>query len=518
MKLKSRLITWGKRYWLYGVLALVILGPLLSPGYVLTMDMVFVPHPPIPTDINASYPFYVLLHILSYVIPGDVLQKLLLAGILAGAGIGAHRLVRQLLPDATRYAVAAAGTFYMMSAFVYERLMMGQFAVIAGYAALPFFVVALLRFMQTPTWRQLWWVVAWVLIVATLSVHTLVPLALVSLLIVGVQWRQWKAMYKKILVGIGVVTVVSSYWLLPTLLGSNLTGAALRGSGDNDAFASQGGLFALLRLQGMWAEPYGLFYLPQDVGIVPGIWQTLIWAMVIVGFAVLWRRQRQIAVVSGLLIVISCVVALVGIGGGYREPHKIIVLVALCMAVLGASGIDYWLGRLRPGRAIIRPFMGIFACAVPILMGMVLLWGCWGQLQTSMYPAEWYALNQKLQTLPNDKPAVFVPWHLYQRYSFSARIVASPAATFFEGRRIIVSDDPEFANVQPLKRDTLTTSVDKLLKQKPHNLAAELHKIGVGYVILADEPNIEEYEYIRELSGLTQVFTQGSITLYRVEG
>jgi len=120
------------RYWPYIVLAIIIMGPMWLPGYILTMDMVFTPHPPVPTEIAASYPFYVLLHYASFLVPMDVLQKILLTGILSAAGIGMHRLLNTTLPkDVSGVALYVGGIFYMVNSFICSSSWSG-----ANYGAL----------------------------------------------------------------------------------------------------------------------------------------------------------------------------------------------------------------------------------------------------------------------------------------------------------------------------------------------------------------------------------------------
>lgn len=512
---------WLKRqtisYWPYMLVSLAVLGPLLLPGYVLTMDMVFVPHPPIPAEVNASFPFYALLHYLSYVVPGDVLQKILLLATLLLAGIGMHRMLASL-PGLrlSRIAVVAASLFYMLNPFVYERLMMGQFAVVAGYALLPFFVVALRRFLQDPTWRHTWLLAALILVVSIVSIHTLVPLAVIGMLFVAARRRHWRAFGLKLAMGLLVVLGVSSYWIIPTIIGGNTVAAALT-SESSQAFATQGGLFSLLRLQGFWAEYRGLFVMPEALTPLPGVWQTLIWIALLAGFVRAWRRWRSVAIIYGAMIVIGCFVALTGLGDIYREPHKIMALTALGMSVLIAIGADAWRERGNLKRPSLAPVRGVVICLAPLLVGLGMFWGFSGQLSARVYPPEWYALNERMKSLPDDKPAIFVPWHLYQRYSFSPRIVANPAATFFEGRKVIVSNDPEFEGVKPLQKDELTSSVGRLLAEKPRGIAEELHRLGVGYIIVAREPGFEDYEFLRSAEGTSEIFHSGRVVLYKVE-
>jgi len=144
----------------YAVVALLILLPLLGRGYILTLDMVFTPHIRWPVGGTNSYPFWVLLHYLNQLLPSDVIQKLLLFTIFLLAGVGMHRLVRNIdvrcKQTAGQYTLGAfvAGTLYMVNPFTYERLMAGQYAVLFGYALLPWLARALLIFLERPAADQ----------------------------------------------------------------------------------------------------------------------------------------------------------------------------------------------------------------------------------------------------------------------------------------------------------------------------------------------------------------------------
>lgn len=503
-------------YWPYLLVSICVLGPLLQPGYVLTMDMVFVPHPPIPEEVNASFPFYVLLHYLSYVVPGDVLQKIILLSVLFFAGVGMHRLVVSLpIIKLSRTAAVGASLFYMLNPFVYERLMMGQFAVVAGYALLPFVVLSLHGFFEEPTWRRTWQLMVLIFVVSILSIHTLVPVGIAGLLFGIAAWRNWRTFCPKLAAGLFGLVIASGYWIIPTLMESNTIAAALT-TDSTRAFSTQGGIFSLLRLQGFWAEYRGLFRMPEELTPLPGLWQTAVWVTLVAGIVRAWHKWREGAILYGAMIVIGCVVAIIGFGSMYREPHKIMTLAALGMSVLMAVGADGWLTnsskRLRSVYA-----KRVFICTVPLLLGLGMFWGFSGQLSSRAYPPEWYALNEMMKGLSDDKSAVFVPWHLYQRYSFSPRLVANPAATFFEGRKVIVSNDPEFAGVRSLRDDEHTSSVGRLLAARPDDIARRLQGLGVAYVIFAREPGYEDYEYLRLAKGLDEIFHSGRLTLYRVE-
>src|SRR6476659_7363991 len=126
----------------YLVLSLLVLGPLLLPGFVLTMDMVFTPVLRMPDHVDNTWLFYVLLHVLNFVLPADVIEKTMLLAALMLSGIGAHRILRLLRPSGEKYvtlAIYIASAFYIINPFVYDRLMSGQYGVVLGYSLLPWF-------------------------------------------------------------------------------------------------------------------------------------------------------------------------------------------------------------------------------------------------------------------------------------------------------------------------------------------------------------------------------------------
>ena len=93
----------------YLALALLIMGPLLSEGLILTLDMVFGPKAPSPTDLLYGFQAPVLgakllpqllISGASVLAPMWLVQKLILVAIFVIAGAGAHRLppVRRSVP------------------------------------------------------------------------------------------------------------------------------------------------------------------------------------------------------------------------------------------------------------------------------------------------------------------------------------------------------------------------------------------------------------------------------------
>ena len=112
-----------------GLTPLVVLGPLLSRGYVLTYDMVFSPHAHIALQsiregrgLYSALPMQTLTLLLNQLLPGDVIQKLYLYAIFFAAIYTMYRC----LPLASRSARLTAGLMYALNPFTYDRLMAGH--------------------------------------------------------------------------------------------------------------------------------------------------------------------------------------------------------------------------------------------------------------------------------------------------------------------------------------------------------------------------------------------------------
>jgi hypothetical protein len=112
---------------------------------VLTYDMVFVPRQELTrgllgldTAVPRAVPADLLVALASRLVPADLVQKLLLAGVFVGAAAGAARLV----PSHGVAPRAAAAALYAWNPFVYERVVMGHWGLLVSYAALPWVTAA----------------------------------------------------------------------------------------------------------------------------------------------------------------------------------------------------------------------------------------------------------------------------------------------------------------------------------------------------------------------------------------
>jgi hypothetical protein len=126
-------------------LGLLALGPGLQRGFLLSYDMVFVPREPFSAALPGlapprAVPSDLVIAAASRVLPADIVQKVVLLAIFVLACSGAAALLdRELL-----LARLAAGVFYAWNPYVAERLIIGQWALLLGYAGLPWVLRAVL--------------------------------------------------------------------------------------------------------------------------------------------------------------------------------------------------------------------------------------------------------------------------------------------------------------------------------------------------------------------------------------
>jgi hypothetical protein len=512
----------------YIALALTILAPLLLPGYILTLDMVWTPHTP----------------------GGMWGQKLLLLAIFVLAGVGAHKLVRERFsgdrpkaapgPTAT-WPAYLAGLIYMINPFVYTRLMAGQYLVLAGYALLPWLARAMWRLLERPDLWRTAAVVAWAVAIGLVSLHTLAPAAvLAAALVVAAGWGRWDKVRRAapyLAAAAGAWLLINAFWLVPLLLGRSRQAQTIAGITADQfaAYATTGGVVGVpanvLSLQGFWADPYGRYVLPAATG--PLFWAVtaLVLALVAAGVWRSVRRHDRLGLALAAAGLIGWVLAMGESWGGvawlnhalvqhvpfyrgYREPHKWAMLLALAYAYLAAVGVGVVRERLSGWT---RDAVSVGALLLPVLWTPMLLWGAAGQLRSAQYPVGWAELNQRLDALPAGG-VVMLPWHQYIALDFAGRTVANPAPRYFD-RPVISSDDPELIGVAHTSPVAANRQVQQILNQRffMTNAGSQFSAAGIRYLVLLKQADWHAYAWLDSQSGLTVLADAPDYRLYEIE-
>ncbi|HUS26345.1 MAG TPA: hypothetical protein VMY99_03290 [Nevskiaceae bacterium] len=513
-------------YGIYVLVALAVLLPMLKPGFILTLDMVFVPTLRMPDAVTSSYVFHAGLHVLNFVLPADIIQKLLLTCILLLSSIGLHRLVRLLQPNQQpgEWGIYIASIFYAINPFTYSRFMAGQYAVLLGYALLPWLVRLLIAFDRQPDMRAAVKVGALLAIIGIVSIHTLGSVVILVITGMAIVHSQRPTTIKYTLAALGVFVLLSSYWLVPLAFGRSQTAHTIQSftAADTAAFASTGtSVLArsgnIARLQGFWAEGRDLFLLPQDQVALWGLMALLFLALVATGGMVLWRRHPAIV----LWLVVSMVLAAALAAGvfstiltslGFREPHKLVALVALGYSVFLAFGSNAFLSAMQKKSSAVYTVAAVLIVLLPFAFMRGMFWGFNGQLVPRHYPTQWAATDQMLQQDSDNYRVLFLPWHQYMSFQFAGRIIANPAPQYFS-KSVLMSTDPELGGAASGKQTADQVAIEKLLTTK-NDVAPQLANRNIKYIVLAHEVDWRKYDFLTRQPGIQPIYQSNAITLF----
>jgi hypothetical protein len=532
------------------VLAVLALGPLLVRGYVLTYDMVFVPRLDLTrgllgldTAVARAVPADLLVALASRLVPADLVQKLLLAGVFVGAAAGAARLV----PSATVAARAAAAALYAWNPFLYERLVMGHWGLLVSYATLPWVARAAidLRTGRQGALRPL--VLTLAVAAAGSPAGGLIAVTVALCIAAAPAWpragseigsvsargsvsgRGSGALCTRVGVVVGVGLVVNSPWLVPSLLRPG--GVPVRPEGVG-AFAARpdgplGTVGSLVGLGGIWnalAVPPGVGTWPWLAGLV------VVLAVAGAGLPVLWRRWppgvavgllvaagaglavAAAPVVPGLRALVELVVTQLPGGGLVRDSQKFVAPLAVVEAVCFGLGVERLLPAL-PERWARPAVVGLVSA--PVLLLPALAWGGAGRLAAVDYPPAFAEARAAMAADPTPGAVLVLPWHLYRPYGWNGdRVVLDPARRWFT-RRAVGNDDLELVGLTVPGEDPYGSRLGPLVRGTAP-LAPALPGAGVRYVLVVKEDDWRAWS--SRLDGLVPALDRPELALYRVPG
>jgi len=555
----ARFLEWVKKwqwfpYLVYALLSTAILWTLFGTGYILSLDMVFAPDMDFTYrlygmdewPISAGAPRYLLIQLVSNIVPAWLVQKLLLFFTFFLCGVGAHRLLP--VKGAGKYF---AGLLYTINPFTYVRFLSGQWGVLAAYALIPFAVKAFLDLLESGGKKNAIKVALFSSLVGIFQLHGVLPLFLAFFIILVVRLISRRREPARIVhdfkcVGISAAMFLglNLYWLVPTL---TTAGTTLNQIGQQDLlfFAAKptsnfGVVFDIVSMYGFWR---GGYLYTKD--ILPFWWLIfgLILFFVIYGFMARYRDERlgwkvvslAIVAVIGFLLAIGPALKFtqplwerawehISLLRAFRDSQKYVALLCLAYSCLGGLGIAEINKKLRQQTTRILKVAGPVIIIIILLTPLVYSFNMFGfqsQVGTTDYPQGWYKVNEYLNQDEDDFNVLFLPWHLYMDYSWLPnrdKRLANPAWRFFN-KPIIAGDNIEVPRIYSQSTSPVSKYTEFLLfnKNKLGNFGELLAPINVKYVILAHESDYESYEFLYHQMDLTVVLQSEEITLFRNE-
>lgn len=519
---------WWWAVWAWSLaLAVTMLGPALAPGFVLNLDMVFTPHQTLlpwmfglDGGLPRAVPQDVIVGTLAGPIPGAMLQKVVLLAALILAGVGVARLVRgRALPIAL-----VAASLYVWNAFVFERLLMGNWALLLTYAVTPWLLSAVLRVRRRQSLGPS--VIGWA------ALGSWVPTGGVAVLLIALALLLPGAAagWRRRLLCFGGVVAVNLPWIFAALVHPT--------AGASDPVAAQvfavhadgpwGVVLSALSLGGTWNADV----VPASRGVGLGlVWLVLVGAMASLGAS--WLRRLLTPWVFGYLTALTAAGVLVAVlsatpvgtwivvhvpgGGLVRDGQKPLAILALWVALAAALGVARVVATVRAveGRRVLLAI----AVVLPIVLLPDAAWAGGGRLAARDYPDSWTQLRAQLGA--GEAAVLSLPWSTFRRYEWNDnRTVVDPLPRFVE--RTVVGSDELLVGTGRAQDGTPTFTVVSgddpraaavaaaIAAGTP--LAVALPPLGIGYVVVqSDQP---EGRLSADLAGLTQLWVGEGLQLW----
>lgn len=510
---------WAPALWSL-LLAVLMLGGALGRGYVLTYDMVWVPDLALSPDVwgvgtalPRAVPSDAVVAVLDTVVPGMLLQKLVLLGSLVGAGAGAAALVGSRALG--RQLVAAS--LMVWNPFVVERLVIGHWPVLVGYAVLPWLLLVGRRWdvgSRVPALLPV------LLVLGSLSASTGVATAIAALA-GGVRRGAGR---RNALLG-GLLVVANLPWLVAGLLhAANATSAAAgaRVFAASDEGPLPGPL-AALTLGGIWSAEV----VPATrLGFLAVASLVVLGALALMG----WLAHRRTPV-EGLGALVACWFVGIGLavvswsapgavgwvaahvpgGGLLRDGSRLLALAAPLTVVMVARGAESLLDRTpdRPTRVLVAGLLAI----VPIALMPDAALGSAGRLDAVSYPAGLADVRAAVAAAP-DGDVVLLPFTSYRAPDWNeGRKVLDPLPRFLDRRA--VANDELYVDGRPIPgEDPRAAEVGAALDLAgPDERAAALAALGVSVVVAEQIPGQDT----QEIAG-DETLVRGGIAVVEVAG
>ena len=416
-------------------MALLVVGPLLKPGYLLLRDAVSTPRSYLSdtalglTSAPRATPQDFAVALASHLVDGGVVVKALLVVGLWLAGWGAARLVATALPGAGAAGQFVAITLAIWNPYVAERLLQGHWSLLVGYGCLPWVATAMLEQRSSDGASRpggLFGLIFWFGLAGLTPTGLLLAatVALVCVAAPGAGRPRWLCAA----VTLGAALVAALPWLTASVMGSSLTSHTAANALGVNAFAPRaeprlGTLLSLASLGGIWngeavpasrttlfAVSSALVLLGVVVAGLPAVARRPAVVPLLVLAATSVLVPAALATGPGLHVLRAVVDAAPGFGV-LRDGQKWVALAMPGYAVAGA-------GTVLTLRHWLRPAVTALVCCAALLLSLPdLAWGVAGKVEPVHYPTDWASVAAEIN---RDPAAVAVlPADTMRRFAWS---------------------------------------------------------------------------------------------------
>jgi len=517
-------------------LGLLALGPGLRRGFLLSYDMVFVPREPFSAALPGlapprAVPSDLVIAALSRAAPADIVQKVVLLSIFVLACSGAAALLSREPHREPLAARLAAGVFYAWNPYVGERLIIGQWALLLGYAGLPW----VLRAVLTGDLASRRGAARLGLALLPAVVGGFAAMAITALVAVPTAaLRRGGDRGAGALVTVAALAAGSLPWLIPSLLHPvrvDLASVAAFAARADTPFGSIG---SLLMLGGAWNAQT----VPKAYG---GAWSAL-WLVVVLvalaGYLLLAGRRHRwpgLGLAAGAGLVIACLGvtaggrdllrSMIGAWPGFavlRDAQQFVAPLALAEAcgfglAVAAAMNPASFGAGRSARVdAAGTVYGVVAILAPLLLLPGLAWGAAGRLRPVWYPAGWLTAARVLDADAARGSVLLLPWQTYRTPSWNHGERVLDPWTRLLSRPLIWNDGTRVGDVELAPDDPPARELDGAIRGSGP-LTGVLRAAGVRFV-LDDGPDAGDEGFGARLPGWVVIIDQPGLTVYQLPG
>jgi hypothetical protein len=478
-------------------LALLVVAPLLSPGYLLLRDAVSTPRSYLSDTalglISAprATPQDFAIALASHCIDGGLVVKALLVVGLWLAGWGAARLVAQVLPESGAGGQFSAITLAIWNPYVGERLLQGHWSLLLGYGCLPWVASSMLtlRSSEKDFWPSIFGLAFWIAL-AGLTPTGLLLAATVGLACVAVPGTgtpRWRCAT----IALAEAVAAALPWLTAATLGLSSQDHIWARAPGIAAFAARaepglGTLGSLASLGGIWnadsvpASRATLFAVSSAVVLL---------AVVTTGVVTLTRHRTALPLLvlamasvlipaalatgPGLAVLHTVVDTAPGLGV-LRDGQKWVALAMPGYALAGAGAVVRLRRWLRPASA------ALLCCAALVLSLPDLAWGVGGKVESVRYPSDWRAVAAAINREPAE--VAVLPADTMRRFAWSGPApVLDPLPRWLRAD-VLTTGDLTISGTTVLGEGNRARDVQQLLLAGGDSV--DLHRAGVGWLVV----------------------------------
>ncbi len=519
------------------LLALLVVAPLMGPGYLLLRDAVSTPRSYLSDSalglISAprATPQDFAVALASRCVDGGIVVKALLVVGLWLAGWGAARLVAKVLPEAGASGQFVAITLAIWNPYVGERLLQGHWSLLLGYGCLPWVATTVLMMRsadaaERPGSTALFGLAFWIAL-AGLTATGLILAATVGLVCVaapGAGPPRWRCAVATL----GCALLAALPWLTAAALGLSSMDRIWSRTPDVAAFAARaepglGTLGSLASLGGIWngeavpASRATLFAVVSAAALL---------AVVATGLPALVRRRAAVpllvlATVSvlvpaasatglGLAVLHAVINAAPGLGV-LRDGQKWVALAMPGYALAGGAAVltlRRWLGFLGPA------VPALLCCTALLLSLPDLAWGVGGKVEPVHYPTDWATVAAVINNDPAE--VAVLPADTMRFFAWSGPAPVLDPLPRWVRADVLVTGDLIISGVTIPGEGTRAREVRRLLVTAAD--PAALRRAGVGWLVVEKGTPGDIGSAAKTFKRLLATYRGRDLVLYRVGG